>query len=205
MFRVGLFHSRNLVMRPFVVRHSSSVPSTLVSYMKDKGIYIPMAHRVLKPDEYLKYNLYRKIKLGEHKWLDEYVSAHPLEQEERTSLTEYISDLKKQPYSIPNFGMGYILSKFSIGAFLYATQYPMAGLTIATTPNIGIFGTLLGGASILSIIPITFTCYVILKHGVTIFMNEFKSPYYNYDEMTRICNKSIDKDSINGRALENEQ
>ena len=196
MIRTGLSHLRNgVIVRNGIIRHSSTLPNTIISYIKDKGIYIPMADRILSPKEYSKYELYRNIKLGDVNWLNEYTSKNPLGKEEKVSLTEYITDLKKQPYSIPNFAIGYAMAKFSFVSFTYATSLSMAGFTdLVSNVSVlrsffGVGGTLFNVGITLSIIPSTIVCYSILKHGAKIFVNEFKSPYYDYDEMTRLCNK----------------
>ena len=194
MFRVGLFHLKSSMIKIPIVRHGN----TLASYVMNKGIYIPMAKSILSLEEHAKYELYRKIKLGDHKWLDAHVSVHPLRKEEQISLTEYISDLKKQPYSIPNFGIGYLISNFSVKIFMFMGQFQILGLSQMISPTFGVFGYVAGSVAVSSVIPTTVMCYYILKHGVKILINEFKSSYYNYDEMIRICNKS-------NNALKNEQ
>jgi hypothetical protein len=112
--------------------------------------------------------------------------------------------LKKQPYNIPNFGIGYLISNLSVKTFMFVGQFQLLGLTETIFPTSAL-DFVMGSIATLSVIPTTAVCYSMLKHGMTIFINEFKSPYYNYDEMTRICNKSTDSEFIYGKAHENEQ
>jgi hypothetical protein len=185
--RANISRINHPVSRQFVpivgMRHNSTLP-TLVSYMKDKGIYIPASKKILSESEYKKYELYRQIKLGDHVWLNEHLSSSPPGDEEKDSLIEYVNDLKKQPYSIPNFFIGYVICKSSIMSFYYAA----AGLT-QLSPGIPFFA----GVSLTAVVG--GISYNFLKHGLKICVDEFKSPYYNYDEMLRIC-KKYDANSI---------
>jgi len=99
------------------VRHNSTIP-TIMSYIKDKGTAIPFASRVLNKEEFDKYELFRNIKLGNYKWLDDHLNKIPLKQEEKMTAISYINGLKEQPYSVPNCFIGYWCTKFGISVML---------------------------------------------------------------------------------------
>jgi hypothetical protein len=163
------------------VRHNSSLPPIL-TYIKDKGTEIPFASKLLTEEEYTRYILYRQVKKGNYKWLKEYVKLNPLMEEEKQTIVKYIHDLKGQPFSVPNLGIGYICTSFGTNTIYYSAT-----------------GALLNNFGIFKINPmIMLTCMdciglYSIYYGLKLISNELRSPYYNYEEMLRICNSDETK------------
>lgn len=184
-----MLHKFTIPSKSFV-RHNSTI-STLLSYAKDKSIIIPFADIILSKKEYDKYQIFRNIKLGNDEWLKQYVNVMNPKQEERVTITDYIKSLKEQSYSIPNCFIGYLSIKFGCYSILYSLPIisPMifgGALTFDASHLLG--GSLITGSA-LGLIALNISGLYAIKYGTKIISSELKSPYYDYDEMIRICQK----------------
>ena len=168
-----------------LVKHNSTIP-TVMSYIKDKGTKIPFASNILTKEEFDKYELFRNIKLGNYKWLDNHTTQNPLKQEEKSTIVSYINGLKEQPYSIPNCFIGYLCTKFGFTT--------LTGISIVVGGSNIVGGSIITGSTAELIGTNAIGLYGIV-YGIKLIISEFKSPYYNYDEMLRICNKKINEES----------
>lgn len=187
--------SRRIIHSTPLVRSNSTVAS-FTQYFKDKGMVIPFASKILNQDEHSRYQLFRKIKLGDHQWLNNYTTLYPLKKEEKQTLIKFIDGLKDQPFNVPNVLIGYYGIWLGYEIVLRSATIGILGMSGYMTGDIGFLtatgsflGTL-GGSGVGG-----YSAY----YGITTIFNEFKSPYLNYDEMLRICNKNEDKneDKIN--------
>lgn len=178
--------SRKIIRTVPQIRSNSTVAS-FTQYFKDKGIAIPFASKILNPDEHSRYQLFRQIKLGEHRWLDNYTSSHPLKKEEKQTLVKYIDGLKDQPFNVPNVLIGYYGIWLGYEILLRSVSIGQSGWTQYMTDNIG-FLTFSGSSAgfICGCCGGAYSAY----YGLRLIFSEFKSPYLNYDEMLRICNKN---------------
>jgi len=191
------------------VRYSSRLASEIQVYLKDRGNFIPFANLLLSAEEYDKYSTFRKIKLGKYNSLNKFASTHSLKENERKTYINYINDLKKQPYSVYNFVVGYWIFQFGLNLGFFSLRKanhvfkslfgsdklsekidhlkldeniePMMNIfdIVTFSPDAKI--TLLLGCS-----AVLCSGLVFAKQGIKIMIDEFKSPYYNYDEMLRI-------------------
>lgn len=179
-----------------LVKHNSTIP-TVMSYIKDKGTAIPFASNILTKEEFDKYELFRNIKLGNYKWLDNHTAQNPLKQEEKSTVVSYINGLKEQPYSIPNCFIGYWCTKFGFTTMVYSISmiFPaIAGISTVAGGSTIVGGSIITGSTA-GLIGMNAIGLYGIAYGIKLVISEFKSPYYNYDEMLRICNKKINEES----------
>lgn len=171
-----------------LIRYNSSVP--FLSYIKDKGTDIPFAKNILKTDEYDRYVLYTQLKKGDVEWLREHIKYYPLKTEERETIVSYIKGLKEQPYSVPNLAMSYITTSFGLNTLYYS----FAGVFVPVLPILSSpilsaqYSAFLSGVTGIGLIGLDILGVMSVTYGLKIFANELRSPYFNYDEMLRICN-----------------
>lgn len=172
----------------FAIKHNSTMP--ILSYIKDKGTAIPFANLILKPDEYQRYVLYTNLKKGNVEWLREHIKDYPLKTEERETIVTYIKGLKEQPYSVPNLVMSYVATSFGLNTLYYSvTGVLLPTLSIISSPILlSQFSAFLSGLTSAGLIGFNVIGSASIGYGLTIFANELRSPYFNYDEMLRICN-----------------
>ena len=164
-------------------RHAAAGIPALVSYFKNPGMYVPFSRFILKSDEYDRYNMYRTIKLGDTNKLKQLLRDKPVTQEEKETYLEATRSIKDQPYSIPNFMIGWWYLK---GAWWLA-EYNWAAWKLIYTMDFNGWATLpmlYGVSSVPFIVGLTY-------YGADTIFDEFKSPYYDYDRMIRILNKSL--------------
>lgn len=179
-------------------RHNSTFIPNMVSYFKDKGTCVPAANYVLSNDEYSRYKLFRTIKLGKTEELNEIVKRDKYNSVSKETLKSFTEELKKQPYSIPNFLLSWWGIQYGtagvmtfvnhIKLFESTGPFEQFMTTIASeninqiehvsNMSVGISGSLaaLGAFSI--------------YHSVKLFYQEAKSPYYDYDGMLKLLNKN---------------
>jgi hypothetical protein len=192
-----MFHTRRtgrrIVKNTFTttIRHNPAVP--FLSYIKDKGTQIPFARQILKEDEYERYQLYTELKKGNVDWLREHVKTRPFKKEEKETVISYIKGLKDQPYSIPNIAMGYFSSSFGFNAIYYSISgvfLPIISAPAWQSDYLQYLSHITGMGSI-AVDAFGVSC---IFFGLRIIANELRSPYFNYDEMLRICNESVNLD-----------
>lgn len=167
------------------VRYNTTVP--FLSYIKDKGTDIPFAKNILKKDEYDRYVLYTQLKKGNVEWLRDHIKDYPLKSEERETIVSYIKGLKEQPYSVPNLAMGYVTTSFGLNTLYYSVTGVF--IPVLATPVLSSqYLVFLSGLTSMGIIGLDIFGICSVVYGLKIFANELRSPYFNYDEMLRICN-----------------
>lgn len=157
------------------------------------GNYIPLAHNYSKP-----YQYFRNVKLGNVDWLKYNLEQTTLSDTEKTELIQFINKLKIQPYSLQNFVSSaafigipiklyqmYFSYMAPIRSFFYGmlsqNKYlGFLGLTVESTIGIGSF----------------LICAMFVKYGMTLLINEIRSPFYKYDEMENIVKNSKQENVI---------
>jgi hypothetical protein len=182
--------SRRLIHTVPYIRSNSTVAS-FTQYFKDKGMAIPFASKILNSDEYARYQLFRQIKLGEHEWFDNHTSLYPLKKEEKQTLVKYIDGLKDQPFNVPNVLIGYYGIWLGYEILLRSASLGRSVMSEYMADHIGFL--MFSGSSLGYVCGCCGGCYSAL-YGIRLIFSEFKSPYLNYDEMLRICNKNEIKD-----------
>jgi len=197
------------------LRHNSTIPA-LVAYIKNPGIFVPFAEHVLQGNEIHQYNLFRTIKLGNCQKLEKLLEETPSTQAEKETLVSTIRDLKSQPYSVPNFLIGYAYLSISQWIFMLnvnawnsiyhadvnklknLSDINLSDANLETIEQIyntsistmGIYPAI--GLGIASLIPIGGLSY----YGLRTIYDEFRSPYYSYDKMIRVVKKTLSVEEI---------
>jgi hypothetical protein len=192
MFVSKLSPTRTILYKHLLNNQSAmrnSTISTIASYIKDKGNEIPLSSFVLKKEEFNRYELFRNIKLGNCKWLDNHITQNPLKEEEKSTVVSYINELKQQPYSIPNCFLGYFYTKIGFSAIVYSVPmiFPAAISVMGGNLNV-LSGTIFTGST-LALIGMNVVGIYGIIYGAGLVITEIKSPYYDYNEMLKICNK----------------
>ena len=175
--------TKKMSMSGSTLRNSSTIP-TLVKYFKDKGVYIPFSKTVLYPDEHERYLVYREIKLGHKEKVKQLLEKTPRTKEEKETLIECIEDLQDQPYSIPNFLIGYwffngawYLGEYWASVWKNGMEHPE--IMPAIIANSEALPWAMGVGSAISVAWLGY-------HGLHVIYDEFRAPYYDYDGLIEV-------------------
>lgn len=189
-------HSTLLASNRISIRNVNmlaTVPEFVKSYMKDKGTEVPFAKQVFTDKEYKTYEIYRNVKIGKYDFLNNYIKTQNPTNEEIKSITDYVLDLKKQPYNIPNFVLGYFTGSLTFTGYTGAMSYMFAGhktlmefirhpIAPYILPMIGYF-------------ILTNIGWKLFKYSASVIVTEFKSPYYQYDKMLKTLKTLTEADT----------
>lgn len=107
-----------------------------------QDIIIPIAYKILSKEEHEKYILYRSIKSGNIKFVENYFRFNNLSEEEKISLIKYVKTIINNPINYVNYIIGAASQCVGIGSIIASIQWSMRAvpLILETISNGGCFG-----------------------------------------------------------------